>query len=318
MSGVDLERMSRLNRDQPDDASVSQCKVEEPQEEEMLLQTKSIFAQDHTPETISPAEETLNIPLKVDVAVQISGTSSSESFRGFPNLFQNELIETPVIEDDAMSSTVLQTSPLPVDGIQDCHVPLEKLDIEPSVDVKPAKTKNVKCATPSDKVKKQIKTEKIIGKTSLSLRKKAVLYYDGYEYRKPRTCHGGSVQWECCKISCPATLQQKADGKLKLNHKHQPHPQQVVNDGLILDRKIRKRVPFLMTTNNHKRKFIYNDSFRYHFSQKLPSGQVVWTCEDQPEGCKAYVKITNDFRAVTPVFQHNHTAEMIVQRRIAD
>lgn len=84
MNGVELERMSQMNRDQSDDAGESQCKVVEPQEEEMMHQTKSIFTPDQVTESTSTPEATVNIPSKVDVAVQISGTSSSESFRGFP------------------------------------------------------------------------------------------------------------------------------------------------------------------------------------------------------------------------------------------
>lgn len=310
MNGAELESKSRVmnNHDQPSDdvSSASQCKVEEPQEEEMLLQTKHIFGHDQNAESTSIPEATLDINhSKGNVAVQISNTSSGE-FLGYPN----EVIKKPDTENDE----TLSETPVPVeDNIQECRVPLEKLNVKSCVEEQRPNAKNGHCTTP--KPKKQVKTEQTSQRKPLSLRKKAVLYFDGYEYRKPRPCHNGTVQWECCKISCSATLQQKPDGKLKLNHKHQPHPQQVVNDGLILDRKLRKRVPFLLTSNNHKKKFIYNDSFRYLFSEKLPNDQVIWTCEAQTEGCKAYVKITNDFRSVLKVFQHNHSAEMIVRRR---
>ncbi|XP_065081117.1 uncharacterized protein LOC135703731 isoform X2 [Ochlerotatus camptorhynchus] len=304
MNGVELERMSQMNRDQPDDANESQCKVEELQEEDMLRQAKSIF----NPNQATEPESMVNIPSKVDVVAQISGTSSNESFRGFPN----EFIENSV----TVGYETISEPPVSVDDIQECHVPLKKLDIKPSVDFQRSTiTEKGNCPTPRGKYRKQIKDEPISPRL---LRKKAVLYFDGYEYRKPRTCHGGSIQWECCKISCSATLQQKPDGKLKLNAKHQQHQQQVVNDGMILDRKMRKRVPFLMTNNNHKKKFIYNDSFRFNFSQKLSNGQMIWTCDDQPKGCKAYVRITGDFRLVTPIFQHNHTTEVVVRRRIVN
>lgn len=229
------------------------------------------------------------------------------------------LLQNESIKEHLTLTEIKSEPPVPMNDIQECHVPLEKLDIKPSVDVQPANAKKV--PTPRGKYRKQIKTEQTVKNKPLPprlRRKKAVLYFDGYEYRKPRTCHDGSTQWECCKISCPATLQQKPDGKLKLIAKHQQHPQQVVDEGMILDRKMRKRVPFLVTNNNHRKKFIYNDSFRYQFSQKLSNGQMIWNCENQQESCKAYVRITEDFRCVTPIFQHNHSAEMVVRRRIVN
>lgn len=78
-SGMEFERMSRMNRDQTDDNKL--CKHKEPLEEDMLLQTKRIFSPYLATE--SAPEAMVNIPSKVDVAVQISGASSSESFRGF-------------------------------------------------------------------------------------------------------------------------------------------------------------------------------------------------------------------------------------------
>lgn len=308
-NGVELERMSHMNQDQPDDSGKKKYKLEEPQEEDMLRQTMEIFAPDLMTDSTSTPEATGNMPLKVDVAVQISGASSSESFRGF----SNEYVDNPV----TAISELINIPSVQENDIQKCHVTLEKLVIKPSVIKRSAKKGN--CPIKSDKHRKQTKPEHTIKNKPLSSRlprQKAVLYFDGYEYRKPRTCQGGSIEWECCKISCLAILQQKPDGKLNLIAKHQQHQQQVIKDGTILDRKMRKRVPFLVTNNNHRRKFIYNDSFRYHFSQKLANDQMIWICEDQPKGCKAYVRITDDFSIATTTFQHNHSADLVVRRRI--
>lgn len=351
MNGVELER--KVQECQTDwEVESSRGQVKEPNQEELMDQAESIFfpkeqraislqtaekcvetvdvgVQMDLAETISSSKEESTtsskpeeqIVEKVDVGVQMFGTNSNESFCGFADEFFSRRSPRIFIKNSITEAFEMIRAPsVTQEEMQECHVPIEKLDIKPSIpDLQPCVDAVKSPITPKkEKGKKEAKPAAILKDTEQSprlLRQKAVLFYDGFEYRKPRSCHDKTTAWVCCKISCPATLEQKADGKLKLNANHKQHTSQVVRDTMVVDRKTGKWVPFMVTNNNQRRKVICDDAFRYRFSQKLPNGQTVWTCEAQQGGCKAYLRIMGDFRAVSKVFKHNHTEMIMVHRR---
>lgn len=337
MNGVEVERNAQDHNLTDSEVEASCGKVKEPKPEELIEQAESIFFPGKPIETVQKVDVGIQIDPevvllcskldeecveKVDVAVQMCGTSSQESFRGFSDEFYARrspriFIKNSVTEAFEMISTPSKAN----DDVQKCHISIEKLDIKPEIPIQLPEVDEIKPhVAPKEKRRKNIKITPIVKNLEQAprlLRQKAVLLFDGFEYRKPRTCHDGTTEWVCCKISCPATLEQKADGKLKLNAKHKQHLPQVVRDAVVLDRKSRKLVPIMVTHNNHKRKVICDDAFRYRLSTKPTNGQTVWVCDAQPAGCKAFLRIWGDFRAVSKVFQHNHAETIMVRRRKA-
>lgn len=342
MTGVEVERNTKDLNTTNSEVEASCGKVKEPKPEELIEQTESIFFPGKENETKSwklvqrvdvgtqmDPEVVLKCSKldgetveKVDVAVQMCGTSSQESFRGFSDEFYARRSPRIFIKNSVTEAFEMITAPSTAnDDIQKCQITIEKLDIKPEIPVQLPEVDEIKpLVIPKEKRQKKVKTTPIAKNFEQAprlLRQKAVLFFDGFEYRKPRTCHDGTTDWVCCKISCPATLEQKADGKLKLNAKHKQHLPQVVRDTVVLDRKSRKLVPVMVTNNNHKRKVICDDAFRYRLSTKMTNGQTVWACDAQPAGCKAFLRVWGDFRAVSKVFQHNHAETIMVRRRKA-
>lgn len=334
INGVELERKVQASQTDPE-LEENRGKIKEPHHEELMDQAESIFFPQKSTALSPKLVEKVDVGVqfdqdvegtclkqeddcveKVDVAVQICGFSSQESFHGFADEFYARRSPRIFIKNSVTEAfEMIRTPPIANDDMQECHITIEKLNIKPTLPgVDELQSQNI----PKEKNRKRVKAKAVTkdsDQTPRLLRQKAVLFYDGFEYRKKGTCHDGSTEWVCCKISCPATLEQKADGKLKLNAKHKQHIPQVVRDTVVLDRKSRKLVPFMVTQNNHKRKVICDDAFRYRLSQKLANGQTIWSCDAQQGGCKAFLRVVGDFRAVSKVFQHNHTETIMVRRR---
>ncbi|XP_039437433.1 uncharacterized protein LOC120418956 [Culex pipiens pallens] len=142
--------------------------------------------------------------------------------------------------------------------------------------------------------------------------RKAVLYYQGYQFVRPRKCPTGGFQWSCSKTTCPVKLN---DDQRELSagpHQHEPH---VIRQGTMSNVKRHRRVPFLLVKFGHRECLVYDNSYRFQFSRELSSGNQMWVCEAaDSDGCPAHMKIMGDFSSVSCYFKHNHpNAKMILE-----
>lgn len=142
-------------------------------------------------------------------------------------------------------------------------------------------------------------------------RRKAVLYYQGFQFVRPKPAGptGGCV-WSCSKTQCPVKLN---DQQVQLSSGPHQHKKSVVREGTIRNQKCKRRVPFLLAQFGRNLTFVYDNAFLYQYVKELPNGQQVWICEaSQTDGCPGYVKILGDFVEVVCVYRHNHPGTKVI------
>lgn len=278
--------------------------VKEPEMDALMKEVKDIFGtgaveKQEEPEDIKMPELAPAVTEHEVIEVPSSSGQSNESFCGFsmenysrrsPRIFiQNSITEaterqqkppTPEIHDDAVLPKLTKIKP----GRPRGHIPKKAP------------------GTPT-RVKQH--------------RRRAVIYYKGYQFSRPKGCPTGGFQWSCCKTQCPVKLN---DENQQINagpHLHRPH---VIREGTITNAKRRRRVPFLLAKFGRCLSLVYDNAYRYQYARDLANGQQVWICEAaQTDGCAAYLKIVGDFSTVTSVYKHNHPdAKMILEEKVGE
>uniref|UniRef100_A0A1Q3EVI8 ZAD domain-containing protein n=1 Tax=Culex tarsalis TaxID=7177 RepID=A0A1Q3EVI8_CULTA len=284
--------------------------VKEPEVDTLLADFKDVFMnlkeKQEQPEDVKMPELAPSLAEQDIIEIPSSSGQSNESFCGFsldncarrsPRIF----IQQSITEATERQQTTSSPPPEIHAGASQPELPkLTKIKTNLG---RPRGALSKKAAIPPSVVKKH--------------RRKAVLYYQGNQFARPKKCPTGGSQWSCSKTNCPVKLN---DDKLLLSagpHQHEPH---VIRQGTIMNLKRRRRVPFLLAKTGHSESLVYDNAFRFKFSRQLPSGQQLWACEAaQTDECGAHLKIMGDFKAVACVFKHSHPeVKMILDERPPD
>lgn len=146
IKGMERERTTAPEspKEMDPDLEANQGKVKEPQQEELLDQADKIFfpKENPTEEVLEPVVKCVD---KVDVGVQMCGASSSESFCGFADEFYARRSPRIFIKNSITEAYEMISAPsTTMEETQECHVPLEKLDLQPTTSVKPPPVNRVK------------------------------------------------------------------------------------------------------------------------------------------------------------------------------
>ncbi|XP_058445882.1 uncharacterized protein LOC131427026 [Malaya genurostris] len=293
--GADFERMQCL----PDFDRKEDCHEHtvEPDNETLVNQTRDVFFPDKK-ETIAVAVQ--DVPECLDKEVQTCDESTSETFCGFP--LESYARRSPrIFIKRSVKEAFERQKPALAKQKEGCHISLEMLDIKP----------NVFNTEKSEKTLEPQQPKLLIN--PMSTKRKATIYFEGFQYSRPKLSHNGNTVWSCCLVYCPARLEKDTRGAISVHQELHRHRPQVLREGTIFNGKNRRAMQYVLVKTNGRQCFIYNDAYRYRFEQKVSNTKSVWSCEE--DGCKSYVNIFGDFQRVSCIYKHNHREEKIVFRK---
>ncbi|XP_055541236.1 uncharacterized protein LOC129727427 [Wyeomyia smithii] len=265
--------------------------VQEPDDNTLLNQTKEMFLP-----TNSKTSKTLAANQKYSSKqIQTFNESSSDTFYGC-SLDSHRRSPRIFINNSIKEAFELQSPPPASDSlneVQECGLSLEVLDVKLDLE--------------------ELDEGANVSKSSLQKKDvKPALFYDGFQYGRPKKKENGSTLWSCCQLSCPARLVKSTDEKITLSKELHQHRPQVERDGTIYNITQKRHVRYTLARLSKHQSFIYNDSYRYYLKQNLPKNQSLWIC--QRYGCKASVRVSKNFQRIACTSRHNHPEDKIVFR----
>ncbi|XP_058815013.1 uncharacterized protein LOC131678744 [Topomyia yanbarensis] len=294
-AGAEFERIQCT----PDIDKIVDCEesIAEPDNGTLLNQTREIFF----PGKMGSTTHLVQDVKRLDKEVQTCSESTSETFCGFPlesysrrspRIFIKNSIKE-AFERQQPAAALINQKP-------ECRVSIEMLYIKPEA------ASNIEKADLTPQLPK-------LRFNPMSTKKKATLYFEGFQYSRPKLSHNGNTVWSCCLVYCPARLEKDPRGAISVDAKLHKHRPQVIREGVIFNSKHRRNVRFVLVKTSGRLTFIYNDAYLYRFDEAVSSTKSVWLCQE--DGCKSFVNILGDFHRIVCMYKHNHREGKVVFRR---